>query len=165
VKPKQGWNAEVTPRTLDTPLDNHGEAVTEVASEITWSGGQIKPGEFDEFEISVGRIPTDVDELFFPTIQTYDDGEVSSWIELPAAGGEEPENPAPELTLIASTGDEHDADATTVSATGADESAASDDHDESSSSTGVASAALVIGGVAIAPLIIALAGRRKPTAG
>src|SRR5690606_4030022 len=39
VKPKQGWTVEVTPRTLDTPLDNHGEQVTEVASEISWTGG------------------------------------------------------------------------------------------------------------------------------
>jgi uncharacterized protein YcnI len=167
VKPKQGWEVEVTPRQLDTPLDNHGEEVTEVASEITWSGGRIEPGQFDEFEISVGRVPSDVDELFFPAIQTYDDGQVSSWIELPGADGEEPENPAPELTLVAAPadGDHHDGEGVTaISAVDGDESAAgSDDHD--SSSDGLAIAALVVGGIAIVLSIVALAARRKPGVG
>jgi uncharacterized protein YcnI len=163
VKPKQGWTAEVTERTLDTPLDNHGETVTEVASEITWTGGRIEPGQFDEFEISVGRMPTDTDVLYFPAIQVYDDGEEVSWIELPAAGGEEPENPAPALTLTPSSGDEHGgaASASNASATNGEESAgASDDHD-SDSSNGLAIAALIVGGIAIVLSIVALASGRK----
>jgi uncharacterized protein YcnI len=167
VKPKQGWQAEVTERTLDAPLDNHGEAVTQVASEITWTGGQIRPGEFDEFEISVGRMPTDTDQLFFPAIQTYDDGEVSSWIELPTADGEEPENPAPELTLLPATDDDHhgDVSATPISAADGEQAAAAtseDDHGDSSN--GLAVAALVVGGIAIILSIVALAASRR-TAG
>ena len=165
VKPKQGWEVEVTSRTLDTPLDNHGEEVTEVASEITWSGGRIEPGQFDEFEVSVGRIPTDVDQLFFPAIQVYDNGEEVGWIELPTEDGEELDNPAPELALIASSGDDHGGTATAAGAVDGDESAAStDDHDDSSSD-GLAIAALVVGGIAIVLSIIALAARRKPNVG
>jgi uncharacterized protein YcnI len=160
VKPKQGWTAEVTPRTLDTPIDNRGEQITEVASEISWTGGRIEPGEFDEFEISVGRIPTDTDVLYFPAIQTYDNGEQVDWIQLPKADGEEPEDPAPALALVPSSGDDHGG-ATPVSATDGEAAASADDHDDSSSD-GLAIAALVVGGVAIVLSIIALAaGRRR----
>ena len=76
-------------------------------SEISWTGGEIKPGEFDEFEVSVGPLPEDADELFFPAIQIYSNGDEVAWIEKPAADGEEPELPAPELKLVAATGDDH----------------------------------------------------------
>jgi len=167
VKPKQGWTAEVTERTLDTPLDNHGEQVTEVASEITWTGGRIEPGQFDEFEVSVGRIPTDTDELFFPAIQIYENGEEVSWIEEPVAGGEEPESPAPALALVASSGDGHGggADASNAAtSTDGEAAAATDDHD-SDSSNGLAIAALVVGGIAIVLSIVAIAGGRRKVAG
>ncbi len=164
VKPKQGWNVEVTERTLDTPLDNHGTPVTEVASEVSWSGGQIQAGEFDEFEISVGRMPTDVDTLYFPAIQIYDNGEEVSWIEIPTTPGEEPENPAPALTLTPASEDDHGA-ATAVSASGSGDEQASADDDHDDSSNGLAIAALVVGGVAIVLSVIALAaGRRSPGA-
>jgi uncharacterized protein YcnI len=66
---------------------------------ITWSGGRIEPGEFQEFEISVGPLPDD-GELVFKTRQTYDDGDVVGWIET-TTGDEEPEHPAPVLQLVA----------------------------------------------------------------
>jgi uncharacterized protein YcnI len=165
VKPKQGWTVEVTERTLDTPLDNHGTPVSEVASEITWSGGQIQAGEFDEFEISVGRMPTDVDTLYFPAIQVYENGEEVSWIEIPSTPDEEPENPAPALTLTPASGDGHGG-ATAVSASGdgsssGDESAAADSDHDDSSSDGLAIAALVVGGIAIVLSVIALAAGRR----
>jgi hypothetical protein len=154
----------VTERTLDTPLDNHGTPVTEVASEVSWSGGQIQAGEFDEFEISVGRLPTDVDTLYFPAIQIYDNGEEVSWIEIPTTPDEELENPAPALTLTPASGDEHGA-ATAVSASGGsgDEQASGDSDHDDSSSNGLAIAALVVGGIAIVLSMVALvAGRRRP---
>lgn len=55
-----------------------GEPITEVVGKITWSGGAIGPSELAVFEVVLGPLPEDVDELAFPTIQT-DDGEVSSW--------------------------------------------------------------------------------------
>ena len=100
VRPKQGWTYQVETRQLDEPIDNHGEELTEVVSKITWTGGVIQPGEFDEFEVSVGPLPEDTDQILFPTLQTYQSGEVVRWIDEPLPDGEEPEHPAPLLTLV-----------------------------------------------------------------
>ena len=112
VKPLPGWTAEVKTTTLDEPVEVHGKPVTEVASEIIWTGGQIKPGEFQEFEVSTGPLP-EVDSMTFPTIQTYDGGEEVAWIEKPSADGEDPERPAPVLELAAAADDGHGSDAGT----------------------------------------------------
>lgn len=82
VKPVPGWTATVA------------------ASVITWTGGEVKPGEFQEFDVSVGPLPEDTDRLVFPAVQTYSSGEVVSWSELHEEGAEEPEHPAPVLKLI-----------------------------------------------------------------
>ena len=100
VRPKDGWTYQVETRTLDQPLEGEGEEVTDVVSKITWTGGVIQPGEFDEFEVSVGPLPADTDQLLFPTLQTYQGGEVVRWIDEPLPDGEEPEHPAPLLTLV-----------------------------------------------------------------
>jgi periplasmic copper chaperone A len=107
VQPVQGWTYEKTMRTLDEPIvTDDGEEITEVVDTITWSGGLIRPGEFEEFGVSMGPLPEDVDQIKFPSIQTYEpvdgqEGEVVEWIEdPPAEGEEEPERPAPLLTLM-----------------------------------------------------------------
>jgi uncharacterized protein YcnI len=106
VKPTPGWEYTVERRTLDEPIDNHGTEITEVVSKITWTGGTINPGEFQEFAVSVGPLPEDADQLLFPSIQTYASGEVVRWIDEPTDDGEEPEHPAPLLTLVEAE-DEH----------------------------------------------------------
>ncbi|MEV7205323.1 MULTISPECIES: DUF1775 domain-containing protein [unclassified Streptomyces] len=63
----------------------------------TVGGPALKAGIDAEHEIKVRQLP-DARELAFKTVETYSDGEVSRWIELPN-GGEEPEQPAPLLTL------------------------------------------------------------------
>jgi len=78
--------------------------VTEGVFSVTWTpdGRQdaIAPGEYDEFDISVGPLP-DVSSLTFKTLQTYSDGTVVRWIDPPAAEGQpEPEHPAPTLALV-----------------------------------------------------------------
>ena len=124
VRPKAGWTYQVEKRTLDTPIDNFGEQVTEVVSKITWTGGTINPGEFDEFEVSVGPLPDDTDMIGFPSIQTYASGEVVRWIDEVKEGEEEPEHPVPTLKLVESNGD-HDATAAEATADDAgDETAA-----------------------------------------
>ena len=110
VKPTPGWTYAVERRTAGRALDMHGRQVTEVVSKITWTGGTINPGEFQEFEISAGPLPEDVDQILFPTIQTYASGEVVRWIDEPLESGEEPEHPAPLLTLVDGE-DEHGDDA------------------------------------------------------
>jgi periplasmic copper chaperone A len=105
VKPHAGWTVNVTKAKLATPVSSgHGGTASEAVSKIVWEGGIIKPGEFDEFEVSVGPLPEDVDALTFKALQTYANGEIVRWIEEPGPGGAEPEHPAPVLKLVA-TGD------------------------------------------------------------
>lgn len=77
--------------------------ITEAASEITFTGGRIGAGQYEDFTVAFGQLPDDGGQLVFKTLQTYSDGKVARWIEQPAAGGEEPENPAPTLKLTAAT--------------------------------------------------------------
>ncbi|GAB2575537.1 YcnI family protein [Streptomyces capparidis] len=107
TQPVPGWKAEVTRSKLAKPLEVHGEQVTEAVTKITWSGGTIKPGEFQEFPVSVGPLPEDTDRLVFKALQTYQGGEVVRWIEEPKEGEAEPDTPAPVLKLVKGEDDGH----------------------------------------------------------
>jgi uncharacterized protein YcnI len=131
TQPVPGWTAAVQRRTLDQPLHGDDGDVTEVVSLVTWTatpGAGIRPGEFQEFPLSVGPLPR-VDSMVFKTLQTYSDGTVVRWIEEAGPGEAEPEHPAPVLRLTAAGGaggpDERAAAApgTAVGARGADASA------------------------------------------
>jgi uncharacterized protein YcnI len=103
VRPQPGWTYTVEKTTLATPIKVHDNDISEVVSKITWTGGEIKAGEFNEFEISVGPLPSDADSIVFKAIQTYSNGEIVRWIEVAAPGGEEPDRPAPVLKLTKSS--------------------------------------------------------------
>ncbi|KRV48087.1 hypothetical protein AQ490_26465 [Wenjunlia vitaminophila] len=109
TQPVPGWDVKVTRTKLDKPLEVHGEQVKETVSKITWTGGTIEPGTFQEFPISVGPLPEDTDTMVFKALQTYEGGEVVRWIEEPREGAEEPENPAPVLRLTEAEDDQHGA--------------------------------------------------------
>ncbi|WBB64564.1 YcnI family protein [Streptomyces sp. WMMC500] len=98
-QPVPGWDVKVEKAKLDTPIESHGEQITEAASKVTWSGGKIEPGTFQQFPVSMGALPEDADQLVFKAVQTYDSDEVVRWIEIPEEGAEEPELPAPVLAL------------------------------------------------------------------
>jgi uncharacterized protein YcnI len=99
VRPQPGWTYTVERTTLATPINVHDNEISEVVSKITWTGSEIKPGEFNEFEVSVGPLPSDVDSLTFKALQTYSNGEIVRWIEEQTPGGAEVERPAPVLKL------------------------------------------------------------------
>lgn len=103
TRPLAGWTVAVEKVAPPVPLEAHGTPITEVVSKITWSGGRIEPGTFQEFEVSMGPLPSNTDQLVFKAVQTYDNGEVSRWIELQAPGAPEPESPAPVLKLTKAT--------------------------------------------------------------
>ncbi|HEU0089648.1 MAG TPA: YcnI family protein [Pseudonocardiaceae bacterium] len=90
TKPLAGWTARVV---------KEGDAVRQVV----WTaqpGVRINPGEFQEFEVSAGPLPTDTDILVMPAKQSYDNGKVVAWAAPPVPdGAEEPEYPAPVLRL------------------------------------------------------------------
>ncbi len=106
-QPVPGWKADVTKTKLDKPLKVHGREIDEAVSKVTWSGGKIGPGEFQQFPLSLGQLPEDADQLVLKAVQTYDNKEVVRWIEEPKEGEEEPEHPAAVLKLSEPAGDDH----------------------------------------------------------
>lgn len=123
IMPVAGWTATMERRKVDPPVDVHGSQISEVVSKITWTaaaGGGVKPGEFIEFPVSMGPLP-DTDTMVFKALQTYSDNEVSRWIEEPQAGAEEPENPAPVLTLVSASSSEAEPTASPAAAAPSDE--------------------------------------------
>ncbi|MGH3798389.1 MAG: YcnI family protein [Pseudonocardiaceae bacterium] len=94
-----GWTANVQKVTLAKPITTDDGQVTEAVSKIIWTGGKIAPGSFEEFDVSLGPLPTDTDQLVFKALQTYDNGQVVRWIDTTSPGGPEPAHPAPVLTL------------------------------------------------------------------
>ena len=103
VRPTPGWTVEVTKGTLPKPIKTDDGEITKAVTEITWSGGKIVPGQFQQFGISLGPLPDDTAKLYFKALQTYTGKSgkesVVRWTELPGAGAE-PEHPAPSLTLV-----------------------------------------------------------------
>jgi uncharacterized protein YcnI len=133
TKPVAGWKVEVVKAKLPKPITSHGADITEAPSTVTWTadpGVRIEPGQFNEFDLSVGPLPEDTDRLLLPTKQTYSSGEVVAWDAPPAAeGAAEPAKPAPVLNLVAKTaaGDHHDG-ATATASDGHAEAAAGEDN-------------------------------------
>lgn len=158
VKPKAGWTYTATKAKLATPVKTDDGEVTGYTSVIEWKADSpasaIKPGEFDEFQVSAGPLPK-VDAMIFKAIQTYSDGKVVSWIEEPAAGAAEPDHPAPTLKLAA---------AASTGGTGATVSTAPAAGDDAASK-GSVTGAYVVGGIGLvaglAALALAATGRRR----
>ncbi|MET9884626.1 YcnI family protein [Streptomyces sp. NPDC006430] len=96
-----GWTVTVEKSKLDKPLTVHGKQINEAVTKVTWSGGKIEPGKFQQFPVSVGKLPESTDQMVFKAIQTYDNNEVVRWIEETKEGAAEPQNPAPVLKLTA----------------------------------------------------------------
>ena len=157
LKPLGGWTATSKTEPLDEPIEAEGE-VTEAVTEITWTGGTIEPGQYQDFSISAGPLPDDVDELVFKAIQTYSSGEEVAWIERHPPEAKNPSTRHRSSRSTAPTGDEHGAsgsesETSTTGATDGDEeaggvavSAVQDDVDDANSR---ATIALVIGAIGV----------------
>lgn len=160
IQPVAGWTAtvETAPATGGAEADEGGaEEPAEMVTRITWTGGAIQPGQFEEFPVSMGPLPDDADQLLFPAIQTYDSGEVVRWIEETPPSGEEPANPAPTLTLTAGGGEEEPENGESETASDADDA-------ESDDSNTLAVVALIVGALGLVAGGVALVqGRRRST--
>jgi hypothetical protein len=132
-----------------------GEQVSEKIDTVTWSGGRIRPGEFEEFGVSF-RTPNEPGtELAFPAVQTYSSGEVVRWIGPPDA-----DEPAPRVMITEPQPEE--GQAAPPAATPAQGSAPAD---EESSSDTLSIIALIAGIAGIATGLVALFWRgRRPKA-
>jgi periplasmic copper chaperone A len=101
LKPVAGWTAVTEKSKLATPIKSDDGEITEAVTKITWTAdatAAIKPGQFQEFDVSLGPLPT-ANQMIFKALQTYSDGTVVRWIDEPAADGAEVEHPAPVLKL------------------------------------------------------------------
>ncbi|SOE01620.1 YcnI family copper-binding membrane protein [Blastococcus haudaquaticus] len=130
TQPMPGWTATLTTADLEEPLENHGQEITSYVSVVEFraeAGSGIAPGQFQEFALSGGPFP-DADRLTFPAVQLYSDGTEAAWIEPSIEGQEEPEKPAPVLTLASGTASDTGT-GTTGSTTGTDTVASSEDAD------------------------------------
>src|SRR3954470_8251077 len=95
-----GWRVRVIKKTLDKPIQTDDGPITEGVDRMVWTrtsrSGGIKPGQFQDFPISV-QIPGKAgDKLTFKALQTYNNGEIVRWI---GAAGSDP--PAPLVTVTA----------------------------------------------------------------
>jgi uncharacterized protein YcnI len=155
VQPVPGWTVDVKSTKLTTPVTNdEGDELTERVESITWTAdadSAIKPGEFQQFRVSAG-LPADADELVFPTIQTYSEGDPVEWIDATPPGGPEPDHPAPVVTLVeGEAGHDGGTEATTpttaVAANGSASAAAAStvDQDDVDSAKTLSIIALIVG--------------------
>jgi uncharacterized protein YcnI len=160
LRPVAGWTAVAFKSKLATPIKAHDTDITEAVTKITWTaaaGSEIKPGYFQEFDVSLGPLPA-AEQMIFKSLQTYSDGAIVRWTEEPTTDGTEPESPAPVLKLAAATGGEPGASAPASPATYTEASAGDGD---SGAGTWLGLAGLLAG---LAGLIVGLLAYRRGAA-
>ncbi len=147
-EPVPGWRVKVKKTKLAKPIKtDEGDTLTEQVSQITWSGGKIAPGQFQDFPVSLQMPDKAGSTLTFKAIQTYDNGKVVRWIGPPDA-----EEPAPQVKVTAAEGETASA---TPTATSSDESGEDDD------SNTLPIIALIVGALGLLAGGAALLSRRR----
>lgn len=163
VSPHDGWTAKVTTARLKTPVKTDDGTITDAVSEITWTGGKIGAGRYEDFDVAFGRLPDDTDHLTFKVLQTYSDGRTVRWIEEAKQGEDEPENPAPVLKLTAKAAGDDDSGAPTTSSAALKNSDSSEATASSGDSTarGLGAAGLAVGLLGLAAAVLAVVRGRS----
>src|ERR1051325_4915134 len=62
VRPQDGWTPQATTTKLKTPVKTDDGTITEAVSEITWTGGTIRAGQYEDFDVAFGQLPDDTDQ-------------------------------------------------------------------------------------------------------
>jgi uncharacterized protein YcnI len=161
VTPQNGWTAKVTTSKLKTPVKTDDGTITDAVSEITWTGGRIGAGEYEDFNVAFGQLPDDTDQLTFKTLQTYSDGNVVRWIEETPQGGAEPEDPAPVLKLTAKGAEGTPATSSTPAAEKSSASSESSAAGSDSTARGLGIAGLIVGVLGLAAAAFAVVRTRS----
>jgi uncharacterized protein YcnI len=154
-QPVDGWRRTVKMARLDQPIEEEGERITERIDTVTWSGGRIRTGEFQEFGVSF-QVP-EVEpgtELAFPSIQRYSNGEVVRWIGPPDA-----DEPAPIVTVLEPAAEEEGAPATPAP-TPAQGAGGAQEEDEGADTLSIVALIAGIAGLAAGLAALLLPGRR-----
>ena len=161
AKSLPGWSVATTEKHLAKPItSDEGFTLTKAVATVTWTAGKdqgIAPGQFNEFELSVGPFPEGTDALALPAEQTYSDGTVVTWDQPIPKGGEEPKHPVPTLTLASSPAAPANNPVTPV----ADKSSAAGSDGTDGLARGLGGAGLALGLVAL--LTATLSTRRHAT--
>jgi periplasmic copper chaperone A len=156
-QPTPGWDFSVKMAPLDEPIDDEGEQITERIDTVTWTGGRIRPGEFQEFGVSF-QVPEDAapgTALAFPSVQTYSNpNETVRWI-----GPEESDEPAPTVTVLEAPPEEGAAAEPAATPTPAPAQPAAEE-DEGGSDT-LSIIALIVGIAGLAAGLAAFFTRRR----
>jgi uncharacterized protein YcnI len=148
-QPVPGWSVKVKKTKLATPITtDEGDKLTEQVAQVTWSGGKIAPGQFQDFSVSMQMPDKAGAALTFKALQTYDNGKVVRWI-----GPESSQNPAPQVKVTAASGDG------ATAATPATPTGESDDSD----SKALPIIALIVGALGLLAGGAALLSRRRGT--
>jgi len=167
--PKTGWTVTTKRATLTTPIQTADGEITQGVTEVVFKANSpvagIPEDTFETFELLVGPLPTGATTLAFPTVQTYSDGNVSSWIE-PTLPGTEPAHPAPLLRLAPAEGPVGQGSGTGVSgvapATGGDPGAAAT-REQVRTATFIGMVGVVVGSLGLLGAGIAIGrSRRQP---
>ncbi|MFI5796693.1 YcnI family protein [Streptomyces sp. NPDC051677] len=161
VHPKDGWTAKVTTTKLKTPVKTDDGTITDAVSEITWTGGKIGAGQYEDFDVAFGRLPDDADQLAFKTLQTYSDGKTVRWIEETAPGADEPENPAPVLKLTAAADDTSTSPTSEASTASPKSTTVASAGSSDSTARGLGVAGLVVGVLGLAAAAFAVVRTRS----
>jgi uncharacterized protein len=139
-----GWTATVATATLDTPITSGDTTITREVRSVTWTGdgsqGVVRPGQFQDFGLSLKVPGTAGDTLAFPAAQTYQNGEVVRWVG-PAGS----DHPAPRVGITS----------------GAEDAGAGASTGDTGAPTGLAVAALVVGVLGLLAGGAALVGSRR----
>jgi uncharacterized protein YcnI len=149
TEPVPGWQSKITMRKLDKPVEQFGEQITEEVGQISFTGGEIGPGQFQDFGLSVGVPDKAGSSLAFKAVQTYSNGEVVRWI-----GPPDSDEPAPQVKLTAAS------DEGGAAAPATQQSPPPAESDDDSSNT-LAIIALVVGIAALAVGLFAIFGRGR----
>ena len=110
TKPLPGWTVKTTEAPLPEPVEMEGTKITKAVSTVVWTASPaagVKPGEYQDFSISVGPLPKP-GAIEIPAVQTYSDGKVVRWNEPTPASGDEPEYPVPTFVITAAEPDSAD---------------------------------------------------------
>jgi uncharacterized protein YcnI len=163
VSPQDGWTAKVTNTKLKTPVKTDDGTITDAVSEITWTGGKIGAGQYEDFNVAFGQLPDDTGQLPFKALQTYSDGKTVRWIEEAEPGEEEPENPAPVLKLTPKGAEEEGGSASTTSSAAPKSADGSTVAASGSDSTarGLGAAGLIVGVLGLAAAVFAVVRGRS----
>ena len=99
--PPAGWRFSAKTKKLAKPIKTDDGLVTTETTEVSFTGGRILPGDFENFPLTLS-IPDSAkqgDVLAFPTVQHYSNGHIGRWI-----GAASADMPAPTVDIIAPGG-------------------------------------------------------------